>query len=287
VRAEAYAKVNLGLEALGRRPDGYHDVVTVLHTIDLSDAMEIGLAEGISVHCSVPHLSGPENLAYKSALALKEKAGYKKGAKIFIEKRIPEAMGLGGGSSDAAAALVALNRLWGLGLIEEQLCEIAASIGSDVPFFVKGGAALGEGRGEVLTPLPSLEEQALVMVCPEISIQGKTGRLYSMLKPSAYTDGHATRSFADALGRGRFSPHLIFNVFEQVAFDAFPGLDAVMRGMEEAGAGTVSLSGSGPALFSLVDNRIAARRMADKLRGMGLRAYSLTTVAKSPVLTLP
>jgi 4-diphosphocytidyl-2-C-methyl-D-erythritol kinase len=271
---------------LGRRPDGYHEVVTVLHTISLFDSIEAGLAEDIEVYCSVPSLSGPENLAYKGAATLQKATGCKKGAKIFIEKRIPEAMGLGGGSSDAAAALVALNQMWDAGLSEAQLCEIARSLGSDVPFFVRGGAALGEGRGEMLTALPSLEEQALVVVCPDIAIQGKTGRLYSMLKPSAYSDGHAIRSFADALSRGRFSQHLIFNVFEQVAFDAFPGLDAVMRAMEEAGAGAAHLSGSGPALFSMVDNRVEARRMADRLGQIGLRAYGLTTAPASPVLTL-
>ena len=286
MRAEAYAKVNLGLEVLGRRPDGYRDVVTVLHTVGLSDTIEIGLADEISVDCSIPSLSGPENLAYKAASALHKATRCQKGAKISIEKRIPEAMGLGGGSSDAAAVLVALNRLWGLGLSEGELSEIAATLGSDAPFFIRGGAALGEGRGDVLTTLPSLEQQALLVVCPEIALQGKTGRLYSMLKPSAYSDGHVTRSFADALSRGRFSPHLMLNVFEQVAFDAFPSLDRVMRAMEEVGAALVHLSGSGPALFSLMDNRVAARRMADKLRGMGFRAYGLTTVPASPVLTL-
>ena len=139
--ALAYAKVNLTLEVLGRREDGYHEVATVLQTVSLYDRLTFAPDSDIRVECSISALSNPDNLAWRAAVALKEATGYASGARITIEKGIPEAMGLGGGSSDAAAALVALNRLWGLGLTAADLEDMGRALGVDVPFLVGGGTA--------------------------------------------------------------------------------------------------------------------------------------------------
>ncbi len=284
--ALAYAKINLTLEVLGRRDDGYHEVVTALQTVSLHDTLYFAPDAEVLVECSIPALSNPDNLAWKAALALKERSGYKGGVRIVIEKGIPEAMGLGGGSSDAAATLVALNRLWELGLTLSELEEVGRGLGADVPFLVGGGTALGVGRGDRLTRLQPLPRQWLVLVCPQMLVEGKTGRMYSMLDGDSYTDGKVTRVLVDAVERGEFSHQLMYNAFEPVAFDVFPGLDGVMRDMEACGIRHVCLSGSGPALYALVGDQAEGGRIRDGLKLLGNRAFLLETTDLSPYLTL-
>ena len=286
VTALAYAKVNLTLEVLGRRDDGYHEVVTALQTVSLHDRLTFVADAEISAECSVPSLSSPDNLAWRAAQALKEATGYMGGARIVIEKGIPEAMGLGGGSSDAAAALVALNRLWELGLSVTELEEVGRGLGADVPFLVGGGTALGVGRGDRLTRLRPLPPQWLVIVCPMLRVEEKTRRMYGLLDRESYTDGKVTRVLVDAVERAEFSHQMLYNVFESVAFDVFPGLDRVMRDVEDAGVRHVSLSGSGPALYALVGDEGEGQHIRDRLARLGHRAYLAETRDSSPHLTL-
>lgn len=284
--ALAYAKINLTLEVLGRREDGYHEVATVLQTVSLHDRLTFVADSEISVECSIPGLSNSDNLACRAASALKERSRYEDGARIAIEKDIPEAMGLGGGSSDAAATLVALNRLWGLGLSVAELEEVGRRLGADVPFLIGGGTALGVGRGDRLTRLRPLPRQWLVVVCPMVEVEEKTRRMYSLLDSESYTDGKVTRVFVDAVERGEFSQQMLYNVFESVAFDVFPGLDRVMRDVEDAGVRQVSLSGSGPALYARVADEGQGRYVRDRLARLGHRAYLVETRNSSPHLTL-
>ena len=220
--ALAYAKVNLTLEVLGSLPDGYHEVHTVLQTVSLHDRLTFDPSPDISVECSISALSNPDNLAWKAALALKEATGYRDGARITIQKRIPEAMGLGGGSTDAAATLAGLNRLWGLGLVANELEDVGRGLGVDVPFLVGGGAALGVGRGDRLTRLRPLPPQWLVLVCPPSGPPDKTRRMYGLLDSESFTDGKVTRVLVDAIERGSLSHQMLYNVFESVAFNVFP-----------------------------------------------------------------
>ena len=219
----AYAKINLTLEVLGRRPDGYHEVATVLQTIDLSDGLHFGPAPRLELECSVPGLGGRDNLVWAAADALRSATRCDKGASIRLDKGIPIGMGLGGGSSDAAATLNGLNALWGLDMVDADLMDIAASLGSDVPFFLRGGTALGQGRGEVITSLTSLSKRLVVLVCPDATFADsnpslrKTARLYSMLPQEAYSDGSRTRRLVDQLCGGGPTDGTPFNVFEQVA----------------------------------------------------------------------
>lgn len=286
VTALAYAKVNLTLEVLGRRDDGYHEVATVLQTVSLHDRLTFASDSEISVECSIPALSNPENLAWRAARALKQATGYAGGARIAISKDIPEAMGLGGGSSDAAATLAALNRLWGLGMSVAELEKVGRDLGADVPFLIGGGTALGVGRGDRLTRLRPLPSQWLVVVCPMVEVEEKTRRMYGLLDSESYTDGKVTRVFVDAVERGEFSHQMLYNVFESVAFDVFPGLDRVMRDVEDAGVRHVSLSGSGPALYTRVADEAQGRHIRDRLARLGHRAYLVETRDSSPHLTL-
>ena len=257
---DAYAKVNLTLEVLGRRDDGYHDIVSVMQTVSLHDTLAFARADGLELVCDAPELAGCGNLAYRAARLLRETAGVSDGARISIAKRIPVAAGLGGGSSDAATTLVALNRMWRLGLSPDELTPLAAQLGSDVPFFLRsglrGGTAMVSGRGERVQTLPPADLEWLVIATPAISAPNKTATLYGRLTPANYTRGALTRKLAARIrGGGDVPPQFLFNVFDDVAFDAFPGLRDCWDAMHTLGAREVHLAGSGPSLFAPVSSR--------------------------------
>ena len=281
---EAHAKINLTLEVLGRRPDGYHEVRTVLQTIDLPDRLHFNPAPGITVSCAVGGLGGRDNLVWRAADALRRATGTDKGADISLDKRIPIAAGLGGGSSDAAATLRALNNLWELGLDQGELASIGASLGADVPFFLKGGTAFAAGRGEALTPLPHVGPAWMVLMVPQpdktgsgTSIGHKTAHLYSMLTPEHYTDGSRTDGLVDSINDGRLCSELLYNVFATVAPVAFPGFDEARGALAEAVKGPAHLSGTGPALYSLVSCKEHGDGVVDSLKARGLMAYCVST----------
>ena len=252
----AYAKVNLTLEVLGRRPDGYHEIVSVMQTVDLHDVLELTPADGVTLECDRPGLGTPDNLALRAAAALRTVAGVRDGVHIELRKAIPVAAGLGGGSSDAAAALVGLSRLWGLGMSVGDLTPLAASLGSDVPFFLRGGTAMVQGRGERVRPLPGINLQWLLIVTPAIEVPNKTASLYSALPPSGYTAGHLTRKLeARIRGGGDVPPQLLFNTFDDVAEEAYPGIREYLDTLYALGAREVHLTGSGPSLFTPISRR--------------------------------
>lgn len=279
MEALAFAKLNLTLEVLGRRADGYHEVRTILQTIDLADRLEIQPYSTLRVECDDPALSGEANLVWRAALALARCRKVPPRASVFIQKHIPVGMGLGGGSSDAAAALVTLNQLWGLALSLPALSQVAAGVGSDVPFFLWGGTALAEGRGERIQPLPSLPRLPVTLVCPSTTIPHKTAHLYSCLTPSHYSDGAATRRMVEHLDRGQFSEEAVSNVFEEVAFSVFPRLGELRRRLEASLGRTVHLSGSGPALFGIPSSEAEYRHVVDSLSAEDTRTYLVHTVA--------
>ncbi len=228
----AYAKVNLTLEVLGKRPDGYHEIRSVLQTIHLHDTLTCELAPKIELDAPPLTSKAEDNLVFRAARMLQETTGCKKGAVLSLTKGIPAVAGLGGGSSDAAAALCALNQLWGTGLSRKALSQIAARLGSDVPFFLYGGTALAEGRGEFVTPLPVAPRLWLVIVKPPLEVPSKTVRLYSSLKSSHFSKGEATASMILRLRQGQpLEPGLLYNVFEKVAFDVFAVLQSDMHSL--------------------------------------------------------
>ena len=278
----AYAKINLTLEVLGRRDDGYHQVRTVLQTIDLADRLTIELAADLSVGCDEPALDGESNLVWSAAKALALRGGVTAGARIFIAKGIPVSMGLGGGSSDAAAALIGLNQIWDLGLGTQELGEVASELGSDVTFFLSGGTALAEGRGELISLLAPMPEAPVLLVCPNISVVGKTAAMYSRLPLVHHSDGGITTRLIQILMGGQFVSEsvagLAYNTFEQVAYQVFPQLERIWRRLDRITANPVRLAGAGPALFSLPATEAEFHQAANALQPLGVGVYLVHTV---------
>jgi len=275
LKFKAPAKVNLTLEVLGRRPDGYHEIRSIIQAVGLYDVLTLEPAPGLEVEPET--IAGEENIVIKAARLLKQATGTPLGARLRLKKRTPARMGLGGHSSDAAATLLGLNQLWGLGLSREGLLPLAQALGSDVPFFVYGGTGLVEGWGERVTPLPSLALERVVLLCPPLPAPSeKTRRLYQALTPEAFTQGQYTFRARQALLEGdKLEP---FNAFEMVAFSVFAGLEDYRQRFLASGATRVHLAGSGPALFTLTRDRALARRICDSLRGEGLEAYLVSTL---------
>ena len=278
--ALAPAKINLILEVLGKRDDGYHEIRSLVQAINLCDVLSFEPDRQITLECTEPSLQSSNNLATQAAALLKEVSGCDKGVKIRLEKRIPWGVGLGGGSSDAAATLLTLNRLWELDLAASHLVGLAARLGSDVPFFIHGGAALVEGRGEKVAPLLGSEPSWFVILSPSLPrMPHKTQRLYSRLHEQHFTDGESCAKAAKTWSRsGQVSRSLLFNVFDGIAFDAFPGLEELWKAFEKAGATDIHLAGSGPALFAPVDSEAEAEELRGRLCQQGLEAYSLSSV---------
>lgn len=275
----AYAKINLTLDILGRRPDGYHQIASILQTIDLRDRLAFQIEDKLHLACNIPALSNEDNLAMKAAILLKEETDCHKGALIRLTKGIPLAAGLGGGSSDAAATLTGLNLLWDLGLSRDNLLEMASQLGSDVPFFLYGGTALVEERGEIVTPLPDIGQWWVVLLKPPIEIPEKTAKLYASLEPADFTCGQSTESLAALLRGGReLNHHLLSNAFERTAFKLFPGLSKYKERLLAAGAPQANLAGSGPILFALFKERPTGEKAYEKLRLQGMKAYFSKTI---------
>ncbi|HEV8584196.1 MAG TPA: 4-(cytidine 5'-diphospho)-2-C-methyl-D-erythritol kinase, partial [Methylomirabilota bacterium] len=195
----AAGKVNLVLEVLGKRDDGYHELVTVMQAVDLSDRLTLEDADGLELRSSAPGVpTDGRNLAMRAATALRDASGVGGGARITLDKRIPVAAGLGGGSTDAAAVLLGLNRLWKLRWPLARLDEVAAGLGMDVPFFLRGGTALATGRGERVEPLRG-RSLGLVLVNPRFAVS--TAETYARVTPAMYTDGGHAKALAGGLGR--------------------------------------------------------------------------------------
>jgi len=281
----APAKLNLTLEVLAKRQDGFHEIRSVIQAINLCDSLHFQLSQNIEFKSSLPDLIPENSLVSEATSLLRESTGCSSGAIIEIGKRIPLVSGLGGDSSDAAATLRGLNELWGLGLSQPKLVELASQLGSDVAFFVYGGTAVVKGRGEMVTPLPSLPHMWVVLVVPDVPrLPGKTKQLYASLNPSHYTDGQITEELVALLnGRSLKGERLasnIFNVFEGVACDIFTGLREYWQQFLKAGAQQVHLAGSGPALFTLIKDRAEAERLYRRLQQQGLESYLTDTLAK-------
>jgi len=278
----AFAKLNLTLEVLSRRDDGYHEIKTVIQTIDLADRLEFYPSPRLQVECNDKTLSGQANLVWQAAQALANAGGVEPRARIMIEKHIPTSMGLGGGSSDAACALVSLNQLWELNINPEELAEIAGGIGSDVPFFLRGGTALAEGRGEQVSPLPPLPSVPVILICPDIALPNKTASMYSKLTPASFSDGGVTRRMVQILAGGQFVGDsvggLIQNAFDEVAWLAFPDLSPVRQHLNQIAPGRFHLSGAGPALFALPAGESDRQVFADALQPYGVGVYLVHTV---------
>jgi len=277
ITLKAFAKLNLYLEVLGRREDGYHDIRSLMVTVDLADTLRVRDARsGISVvvdAAGVP--SGQDNLCWEAADALRRRAGIRKGAEVRLVKTIPVAAGMGGGSSDAACVLAGLNALWGAGLTEAELADVAAGIGSDVPFFIRGGLQLAEGRGEILTPLEGLPRAWFVIAAPELAVSSAWA--YSAVRMGLTTATHATRitllsTVLDAAG----VVGILQNDLEGGVEESHPVVRRLKAALLAHGAAGALMSGSGPAVFGVTQDRTSAIEVASAVRGPGVAAFAVS-----------
>ena len=247
---KARAKINLTLEILGTRSDGYHDLVSIMQTIDIADTLSFKPAESLEFRCDDQNLDSSDNLVMKAALLLKKVTGTNRGAKIELSKRIPVASGLGGGSSDAAVTLIALNELWDLGMSLDELLPIALELGSDTPFFLYGGTAMVHGRGDKVRKLPPPQLGHVLVLAPDINIPCKTASLFDRIDQTAFTMGGLTRKLEARIRNGGDVPsQLLFNAFDTVAFETFPNFNVYWEALDKLGIKEMHVSGSGPSIF--------------------------------------
>ena len=284
----AAAKLNLTLEVIGKRPDGYHEIASVMQTIDLVDRINIEPASTLSLEVTGDEAirlpdDAADNLVIRAAKALREEVGRPDlGARIVLEKRIPAGMGLGGGSSDAAAVLRGLNFIWRLRLDPPALARLAGTIGSDVPFFLYGGTAFVGGRGENVMPLPDIVPQRITLFVPEVDIPDKTGRAYAALLPSDF--GAGARSLAMVQSVSTDQPPAssdLFNTFDRAVGESLPATGSAITACREAGVDAV-VAGAGPAFFTLTPSSELAEGFREQLvRDFGVRAISCNTSSRN------
>lgn len=263
------AKINLSLDVLHKRDDGYHEVEMVMTTIDLADRIELMSLPAdeiriISHNRFVPN--DERNLAYKSAQLLKKRFGVKKGVAIYLAKMIPVAAGLAGGSSNAAATLRGLNKLWNLGLSLDELAQIGAEIGSDVSFCVYGGTALATGRGEKIEMLPSPPSCWVILAKPNIGVS--TADIYRNLDINNVNHPNVS-GMVQAIKEQNFTDmcSLVGNTLESVTLRLHPEVAQIKDQMKRFGADAVLMSGSGPTVFGLVEHESRLQRVYNGLRG--------------------
>ena len=274
LKLKARAKINLGLDVIRKREDGYHDLRMVMQTIGLCDELVLSQVEteGIFVSTNRPELPTDErNLVYREARLLREEFGLPGGIRIHLEKKIPMAAGLAGGSTDAAAVLKGMNDLYSLGLSEAQLCERGVKLGADIPYCIMGGTALAEGIGERLTRLPEAPQCSVLLAKPWIDVS--TAFVYGHLRADELQDHPDIDGQIAAVWSGDFSgmTEKMGNVLETVTIPAYPVVQEIKEEMLELGAAGAMMSGSGPTVFGLFDDRekaeAAYRRMCENGAG--------------------
>jgi 4-diphosphocytidyl-2-C-methyl-D-erythritol kinase len=274
------AKINLTLEVLGQRPDGYHELRSVLQAVGMYDTLHFEEGRKLNVTGTLADWVPGDSLVTRAAELMKKRSGVRKGADIHVDKTIPLLSGLGGDSSDAAATLLGLNQLWGLGWDEQKLAGIAAELGSDVAFFLAGGTALAEGRGDRITLLPALPRQWVIIMLPDLTPEkGKTAQMYASLRASHFTDGQTTRRLVEVLVTHLpFRPTMLINNFENVTFAGGSVLKVYKEHIEKLGAPFVHLCGSGPALYTMLEDKARADDLAVRCLNQGLKAHVVSTL---------
>ena len=270
---KALAKINLGLDVLGRRENGYHDVRIVMQTIYLYDKVTLNKTEepGIQLKTNLSYLPvDDKNIAYKAAKMLMEEFNIEDGIEIILDKHIPVAAGLAGGSSNAAAVLVGMNRLFQLGLSQQELMDRGVKLGADVPYCVMRGTVLAEGIGEILTPLTPMPKCFVLVAKPGISVSTKT--VYEKLDAKEIEDHPDIDGIIEGLDEGDLNKVAasMGNVLERVTIEDYPIIDEIKNVMKEEGALNAMMSGSGPTVFGIFDDKAMAKQAEQKIRQLEL-----------------
>lgn len=279
----SFAKINWTLEILGRRADGYHELRTILQTVEVCDQLQFVATEsGIVLTCDHPEVPCDEtNLIYRAALLLKELTGCDKGATIELQKRIPMGAGLGGGSSNAAVALLALSRLWEVEITSQDLFRLGAQLGSDVPFFFFGGTGIGIGRGDEVYPMADIAAPHLLLVNPGVHVP--TREIYGNL-PSELTSPVAMNkmpfSLRAAYAHMRQGTWNLRNDLELPALALYPLIRTVKQRLMELQTTAVLMSGSGATVFAVFDSEVARAQATDSLRETGWWCAATRTLSR-------
>lgn len=280
VEKKAYAKINLGLDVLKRREDGYHEVKMIMQTVDIWDKLTFCISSEPGIELSVGDAAlpaGKDNLIYRAAeLVIKEK-NIKKGVKITLEKNIPVAAGMAGGSTDAAAVFHGLNELFALSMSLEDMKNLGVKIGADVPYCMMGGTAISEGIGEILTPLPAPPACILVVAKPDIDVS--TRFVYENLHVERLKVHPDIDGMIKAIKTGDLSgiTERMENVLETVTIREYPVIDKIKEQMKTEGAENALMSGSGPTVFGVFAEREAAQKAADQIRRQELAQQVFVT----------
>ena len=281
----AFAKTNLSLRVLGKREDGYHELETIFQTVSLHDTIKISAVANSEIAFSCDDRSLPtdsHNLVVRAATALRDRVNTKKGARIRLEKRIPSHAGLGGGSSDAAATLIGLTRLWELRITREELSELAAKLGADVSFFLYGGTARGTGIGDRIELLEDAPETFLLIVKPNANVS--TADAYKALEKPALTSSNSKTILSSSDEKGFFDSSSLAslqNDFEAIAFALVPEIERAKAALLKAGARGATLAGSGSAVFGIFDSEDAQRRAIQAIElETGWRVFPCKTVGR-------
>ena len=282
----SFAKINLTLRVLGRRADGYHELNTVFQTVSLCDELTFSARDDarLELVCDAPGIPCDEtNLVLRAARALGERYGVSRGARIELHKKIPAGAGLGGGSSNAAVALVGLARLWKIETQRQALADLGAGVGADVPFFLTGGTALGTGRGTDIHPLADVPLRYLLLVTPDINVS--TAEAYKSLNAPALTKALSPVNLAVSRVQAEISGSLhavVENDFERVIYRLYPETRRARSSLVAAGARCVSLSGSGASVYALFDSPDEREGAQAKLKvEAGWQVFVCTTLARA------
>lgn len=270
---KALGKINLGLDVLGRRENGYHDVRMVMQTLYLYDQITIEKTEkpGIELSTNLFYLPVNENnLAYRAADLLMQEFGVEEGVKITLEKHIPVAAGMAGGSSNAAAVLYGINRMFSLGLSQEELMDRGVKLGADVPYCIMRGTVLAEGIGEILTPLPAMPRCTVLVAKPPISVSTKL--VYEKLDAHEIEDHPDIDGVLEGLERQDLKKiaSSMGNVLERVTVEEYPVIEKIKEMMKENDALNAMMSGSGPTVFGLYSDKRMAKEAAQKIKESGI-----------------
>lgn len=263
--ARSYAKINLTLDVLGKRDNGYHDVEMIMQTVSLFDLVIVDkTAGGITVNTNLKYLPTNErNIAYKAAKLFFEKTGIGGGARVIIHKNIPVAAGLAGGSGNGAAVLCALNLLFNAGLSVDELCAMGAQLGADVPYCIIGSTQLATGIGEILTPLPHMKKTTVLIVKPPINVS--TGSVYERIDSAPIEKRPETKKIIDGIREGNTAvvAENLCNVMESVTETMYPEIGGIKKKMLLNGAIGAVMSGSGPSVFGIFDDDKKAKLSHD------------------------
>jgi len=285
LQVRSFAKVNLALAVLGRRADGYHEIRTVYQSVDLHDMLIFRASSTLQLDCTgLKGVSTGDNLVWKAAHALARASGPGRGAHITLRKNIPPGSGLGGGSSNAAAALLGLRRFWNLEVSDQELWPLGGELGSDIPFFLRGGTALGIGRGEEIYPLPEPQPMNLVIVYPGVQISTADAYKSLSLGLTSSQGVHKIQGFCSRLQSSSEWPAEIFNDFEVSILPAHPAIGEAKGFLNQSGATASLMSGSGSSVFGLFLDEESALAASRAVRRRAWRVFPAKTLSRTEYL---